>query len=150
MNTFNYANLRLNFNLQNNGKCLNNKTLEQESCQLRNTNTKYKFEKVTLGDNSYILVDYASQNCLQENNTMDKFTIGKCQVYNTLNSKFTLNGHTIKNPSFNSVKYNCKNTFESVAEFKPLTEAEKKATSTIPTLPKGYILPLNGNKLYKK
>ena len=149
MSTFNYSNLRINFNLQSNGKCLNNKTLEPESCEANNSINKYKFEKVTLGNNQYVLVDYSSQNCLQKDNTMNNFNIGQCKVFNKINSRYSLNGHNIKNPSFNGTVYSCKNTIDIVASYVPSKEKDTKPI-TIPTLPKGYVLPFKGNTLYNK
>lgn len=150
MSTFNYTNLRINFNLQRDGKCLNNKTLEPETCDPKNTLPKYKFEKVTLGNNQYVLIDYSSQNCLQKDNTMGNFNIGQCQVFNKINSKYNLNEYSIKNPSFNNIVYSCKNTIDTVATYVPDLYKKKDNTVSIPTLPKGYVLPFKGNTLYNK
>lgn len=149
MSTFNYSLLRINFNLQRDGKCLNNKTLEPEACEPKNTLPKYKFEKVTLGNNQYVLVDYSSQNCLQTDNTMGNFNIGQCKVFNKINSKYSYNQHSIKNVSFNSKIYSCTNTKYTFNEYIPDLVPNKEPI-TVPTLPKGYVLPFKGNTLYNK
>lgn len=149
MDTFNYSLLRINFNLQSNGKCLNNKTLEPETCEYKNTLPKYKFEKVTLGNGKYVLMDYTSQTCLQTNNTMGNFNVGECKVFNKINSRYNYNEYSIKNMSFNSKIYSCSSTKDTISTYTP-DLVPNNTPITVPTLPVGYVLPFKGNTLYKK
>lgn len=65
MDSTNYTNLRINFKLNCN-----------------NFNKEQRFEKVTLGNNKYIIVDSTFRKCITENNKLHNFNKGGCQIFN--------------------------------------------------------------------
>ena len=60
----NYTNLRINFKLNCN-----------------NFDKSLRFEKATLGNNTHIIVDSKYQNCITENNQLQSFNKGGCQIF---------------------------------------------------------------------
>ena len=140
--------------------CLNNATLQLEhACKLplnQATLSSHTFEKVTLGDTSFVLADFKHQKCLSTNNTMIPFNSASesnaCKIMNS--DKELLNilpGYKLQNPSYSSAKHKgipleiglaSSNAYiPDSSPSTPLKRNEMSSSPLIPTLPAGYKLP---------
>lgn len=86
MDTTNYSTLRINFKLNCN-----------------NFDKSLRFEKVTLGNNKNIIVDSTYQKCITNDNKLQNFNKGGCQIFND-----NFNGLRPNETSFTSRLYKFK------------------------------------------
>ena len=137
MDSTNYVNFRINFQLNYKDKCLNRISLQPENCIVPKQS---RFEKVTFGDNTYALVEDTYQNCFTDNGTMGNFKNGGCKVFS-----FKDKINNAINPSFNSTLYighvNDEDPNKYIPDKKP-TDISNRVFTSIPTLPANYKKPV--------
>jgi hypothetical protein len=156
MDSTNYTNFQIGFQLGKNDMCLNKKTLKPEKCKNSYIFTDSDFERVTFGDNTYALVDSTYTNCLTNDNTMRDFNYGNCKVFQNKQDQININGYKIRRPTYNST-YITNIGLDKGLEYtnayipdKIIAYPKQEIFAPIPTLPVGFNLPFNGNTLYKK